>query len=395
MSLRKQGPAVPGRAKVLFVDDEENVLQAFQRNLGRRFDMETALGGRLGLEAMRARGPFAVVVADMRMPGMNGVEFLQQARVLAPDTVRIMLTVNADLRTAQDALNQGNIFLFLSKPCALEDLVEALENAIRLHQTVTAERELLQRTLAESVQLLVDTLGMLQGPSFARTGPTAELAFRVAQELGAANAWEIRLAALLGSIGIVTLPPELVDRFESGQVVGAEEEDLLRCLPEISAGILGSIPRLELITQIVLYQGKYFDGSGFPEDGIQGEAIPLGARILVAASAFTALRLDYGAAQAALEEMRQHEGCFDPKVLMALERVVDRDLREVAAPASPMGLADLEPMDLLAEPVTTRDGEELIPAGVRLSRALLERLDHHQRLQGLREPVRVHRAAKP
>jgi response regulator RpfG family c-di-GMP phosphodiesterase len=395
MNLRNQGPLAPGRAKVLFVDDEENVLMAFQRNLGRRFAMETALGGREGLGAMQARGPFAVVVADMRMPGMNGVEFLRQARVLAPDTVRIMLTGNADLRTAQDALNEGNIFLFLTKPCAMEDLVEALENAIRQHEIVTAEKELLERTLAESVQLLVDTLGMLQGPAFARTGPTAELALRIARELGAADAWEIRVAAMLASVGIVTLPPELVERFESGETLSPEEQDLLQRLPEISAGILGCIPRLENITQIVLYQGQYYDGSGFPDDGIRGPALPLGARILVAASAFTALQSAYDSPEAALEEMRQQEGCFDPGVLAALVQVVGRDLREASAPPSPTGLADLEPMDLLAEPVSTRDGEQLAPAGVRVSRALLERLGHHHRLQGLREPILVYRAAKP
>jgi response regulator RpfG family c-di-GMP phosphodiesterase len=274
----------------------------------------------------------------------------------------------------------------------MNDLVEALENAIRQYRTVTAEKELLERTLAESVQLLVDTLGMLQGPAFARTGPTAEFAFRVALDLEAPDAWEIRLAAMLAAIGLVTLPSELVDRVEAGAALDADEQDLLQCLPEISAGILGHIPRLESITQIVLYQGKYFDGTGFPQDGIRGEALPLGARILAAASAFTALRSAYGCPEPALEEMRQQEGCFDPNVLAALERVVGQDLLENSVPASPMALADLEPMDLLAEPVSTRDGVELVPAGTRLSRALLERLDHQQQLQGLREPILVRRS---
>ena len=71
-------------------------------------------------------GPFAVVVADMRMPGMDGVEFLQHVKEMSPDTVRIMLTGNADMQTAIDAVNKGNIFRFLTKPCPYETMTVAV-----------------------------------------------------------------------------------------------------------------------------------------------------------------------------------------------------------------------------------------------------------------------------
>jgi DNA-binding NtrC family response regulator len=92
------------------VDDEVNILSGIARQQRKRFDIWTAVGGKKGLEVMKEEGPFAIVVADMNMPGMNGIEFLSEVRKCYPDTVRMMLTGNADQQTAVDAVNQGAIF---------------------------------------------------------------------------------------------------------------------------------------------------------------------------------------------------------------------------------------------------------------------------------------------
>ena len=86
--------------KILCVDDEPNILQAYQRSLRKDFQIDTADGGEQALALMASAGPYAVIVSDMRMPGMDGVQFLTSARALAPETVRIMLTGNADQKTA-------------------------------------------------------------------------------------------------------------------------------------------------------------------------------------------------------------------------------------------------------------------------------------------------------
>ena len=86
--------------KILFVDDEPNILSAYQRQSRRQFTIETALGGELGLAAISTHGPYAVIVADMRMPSMDGIQFLSKVKTIAPDSVRMMLTGNADQQTA-------------------------------------------------------------------------------------------------------------------------------------------------------------------------------------------------------------------------------------------------------------------------------------------------------
>src|ERR1039458_7392095 len=103
--------------KILLVDDEPRVIEALQRSLRTEFNLQIAEGPENGLRALAHNGPFAVVVSDLRMPGMNGVQFLARVRASSPETIRVMLTGQADMNDAIAAINEGNIFRFLTKPC--------------------------------------------------------------------------------------------------------------------------------------------------------------------------------------------------------------------------------------------------------------------------------------
>ena len=127
---------------VLSVDDEPNVLDGVKRNLRRDFRVVTAAGGAAGLRAFE-EAAFAAVVSDLRMPGMDGIEFLGRVRDVSPDTTRILLTGNADLTAAVSAVNEGNIFRFLTKPCPPDVLISAVTMAVDQQRLLTAERELL------------------------------------------------------------------------------------------------------------------------------------------------------------------------------------------------------------------------------------------------------------
>jgi FixJ family two-component response regulator len=131
--------------KILFVDDEAPALDGYRRILRQQFSLSTALSGDEGLATIRSTGPYSVVISDMRMPGMNGSEFLAQVRSKSPDSVRMLLTGHADLDSAIDAVNRGNIFRFLTKPCEKESLVEAILSGLAQYHTVAAEKELVRK----------------------------------------------------------------------------------------------------------------------------------------------------------------------------------------------------------------------------------------------------------
>jgi CheY-like chemotaxis protein len=131
--------------KILFVDDEALALDGYRRILREEFSLSTALGGVEGLAAIRSTGPYAVVISDMRMPGMNGSEFLAQVRSKSPDSARMLLTGHADLDSAIDAVNRGNIYRYLTKPCEKELLVEAILSGVAKYNSVVAEKELVRK----------------------------------------------------------------------------------------------------------------------------------------------------------------------------------------------------------------------------------------------------------
>ena len=132
--------------RVLFVDDDPKILAAFQRQLRKKVTIETVESGADGLELLRRDGPFSLVVTDYCMPGMNGIEFLGRAREIAPETVRMLLTGSADLGAAIQAVNQGNIFRFLTKPCSPDNLLEAVQAGIHEYRRTHKERKFNKRS---------------------------------------------------------------------------------------------------------------------------------------------------------------------------------------------------------------------------------------------------------
>ena len=133
-------------AKLLFVDDDESLLASYKRQLRKQFQIETAVGGREALELIEQNGPYAVIVSDYRMPFMDGIEFLARVREIAPDTVRIMLTGSGDMQAAIQAVNEGNIFRFLTKPCSIDVQGESLNTGIEQYQQITRERDYNKKT---------------------------------------------------------------------------------------------------------------------------------------------------------------------------------------------------------------------------------------------------------
>ena len=183
------------RQKVLCVDDEPHVLEGLSQLLRRLLDVHTATSGALGLEALDRDGPFAVVLSDMRMPGMDGAAFLARVRQQAPDTVRMLLTGHADLQSAIAAVNEGQIFRFLTKPCPPDQLRAAMTEAVRQYELVTAERVLLEETLHGSIRVLTDILSMMSPRVFGRATRVKQLVDELAGGIGLPDHWPILVAA--------------------------------------------------------------------------------------------------------------------------------------------------------------------------------------------------------
>jgi len=379
-------------ARILCVDDEPAVLSAFERGLRGRFEVDTAASGADGLQLVATRPPYAVIVSDMRMPGMDGIQFLAEVKERAPDSVRIMLTGNSDLDTAIQAVNEGNIFRFLCKPCPTDVLVRALEAGVQQHRLITAEKELLTKTLCGSVKMLSDVLALANPTAFGRAARVRRIVQRLAAELKIAQAWELELAATLSQIGLLALPPETLEKLYHGHALVGEEVRMFASHPGIGRDLVANIPRLERIAEIIAYQEKCFDGSGFPTDDRKGADIPLGARILKAALDFDGLCMSGLTPAEALGRMSQRAARYDPSVLAALQAAYRV---EVPCEVRRVRVADLTGAMIIAEDVRSATGLLLVSRGQEATPSLRERLKNLARLVGVQEPIRVMIPVRP
>lgn len=378
--------------KILCVDDEASILAAYQRNFRKTVTLDVAIGGAEGLAAIQKNGPYAVIISDMNMPGMDGIQFLACTKEIAPDSVRMMLTGANDLATAMHAVNQGSIFRFLTKPCPPEVLAKAIEDGLRQYRLVTAERELLEKTLAGCMGVLTEILSLVDAESFGQAEALRNDIRALAHHLKITDTWELEIAAMLARIGSVTVPPIVAVKSKAGRPLSPVEQDMLLRVPEVGSMLLANIPRLENVARIVLYVEKRFDGSGFPPDSITGEQIPMGARILrflfdLAASERTGITRG-----AALELIRQQTGAHDPQVLaagVACHAHPTTGAAVLVAEIKPVSLGRLRPGQILRCDIRTADGQLLIANGQTISAPMIERLANYARIMQIQEPILV------
>jgi len=370
--------------KILFVDDEPSVLDGYKRLLGRDLLVDTAVGGALGLAAIAECGPYAVVISDMRMPQMDGAQFLAKVRDVAPAAVRLALTGYVDIETAMYAVNEGSIFRFLTKPCSKENLLKAIEDALVQHRLVVAEKELLEQTLRGSVSVLSEVLSFSNPAAFGRAMRLHRVVQHVARKLDLKSTWQFEIAAMLSQLGCVTLPPELVSAAYAGERLAQEDQKRYETHPTVAWEMLSRIPRMEAIAQMIAAQHN-------PKPEIKAKTpeekreIEFGIQLLHAGLEVES-HLSRGLSLVdAVRMLRASAKSIDLSILQTLD-----DLE----PSIPMQVRECDVTDLavgmiLAEDLRNSNGLLVVAKGQELTYRWIERLKEHWRRSIIGKRVRV------
>lgn len=365
---------------VLFVDDDQHLLDSIRRQYRKSFDLQIAVGGEEGLRMLREHGPFAVVVSDYQMPGMNGITFLKGVREQSPDSVRIMMTGNADLQSAINAVNDGHVFRYLTKPCSAEALTEGIRAALDQYRLRLAERYLLEETLRGSIEVMVDVLALANPFAFGRSTRVRGYVRQMAIHMGLENIWQYETAALLSQIGCVAIPSALIERVAAGLELTPEQSVMFERHTEVARDLLSKIPRLEVVAEIIARQNQKDVSKEINDD------IRRGAQILAAALAFDEF-ISLGAArQQALDAVQKGKGSWDTTVLEALATVTLPGQGKVA---KMLTIAKLRVGMIVDANVMNKGGMVLVGKGHQISQGTLVRLINHAQLGGVVEPIRV------
>ena len=264
--------------RILCVDDVPAVLTSIGITLRKDYDVHTATSGDQALR-MLAENEYTVLCTDMRMPGMMGNELLKRAIELYPEMTRIVFTGEPGRDIAANAVNDGQIFRFLTKPCPPDKLKAAIEAGVAQHQLVSAERVLLQETLIGCIKVLIDVLSITNPVAFGRASRIKRLTKELANELGLRGFWQLDAAALLSQLGYLSLPTETVEKLYHGDALTPEEKVLAAGVPAVARKLLGHIPRLEPVLQI-LSGPNSTDQSALQNTDSHQPNLELGAKVL-------------------------------------------------------------------------------------------------------------------
>lgn len=301
--------------KVFLVDDDANLLSALARQFRKRFDLLTAEGGEETLEHSFKDDPVAVVVSDMRMPDMDGLELLQEVRKISPDTVRIMLTGNADQKTALDAINQGSIFRFYSKPCPPEVLAEGIEEGIAEYKRVVAEKEIFNSTFTGALKALTALLSIADPDGVRRSEKIRRWTNILIPHLKIKQSWRLSVAAMMCPLGCISVAPEIKTKMRERWAMSDEEKQIVDSAQASARDLIANIPRLKSVAKIVylLYKGE--DGSG-PPYGLGGRTnVPKESKILKILSDLELLSPGPLPTRQSYELLLKNEGEYDAELL--------------------------------------------------------------------------------
>jgi len=306
--------------KILFVDDNVNLLESIKRSFHGRFNIFTAASGNDGLDLLDREGPFTLVVSDYKMPAMNGVEFLEKIHEKYPDTIRMMLTGEADIYAVIDVINKSTIFRFINKPCPVSILGEILEKGLEQYRLVnmekrkneeidTAYKQLLQyaKALNETVSNLknknrelnnayYDTINRLVVASEYKDEDTHDHIVRMsrysallAEKAGFSGEFveNILFASPMHDIGKIGIPDTIL--MKPGKLADDEFNNMKKHTI-IGSKILENSKAeiLKLAASIALTHHEKWNGKGYPY-GTSGEEIPVAGRIAAIADTFDAL----------------------------------------------------------------------------------------------------------
>lgn len=377
-----------GRGRILCVDDEPHVLDGLSAILRPHFKVTTDQGGVAGIATLKAQGPFSIVVSDLKMPLVNGAAFLRLVREASPDTVRVLLTGDSDMDGAAQAVNEGQVYRFLIKPCPSDLLIATLKAAEEHYRLVTAERILKEQTLRGSINLLMEILALSNPERYGQAIRVRKRITELASRLELPDQWQLEVAALLSQIGHVTLPGRTINKLHLGLILNEEEQRMVDRLPSVTDQLLANIPRMEPIREIIRHRERRFDGHDRGASGPKGEELPLGSRLLKLVLDFDTLEDQGMSIKKAITTMQSRVGWYDPALLSTLIGMFVKPQKKGPSFLE-VRLSELKLGMVFAEDVKSRSGALLIARGHEVTASLLERIQNGSSDLGIQEPLLV------
>ncbi len=300
-------------ADILVIDDEAHVLNGLRRTFRGDMSVEIAESGEDAVALAADGGNYRAIVCDLRMRGMDGIETLHRIRTYLPASPRILLTGHADAEVLQRAINEAAVFRVIEKPCSRTMLEAAIFEALSVHTATQEQIRITEKSVLSVIRVVQRILADFDlGPGRFRPR-IRSLARIVAEHTQASKSWELDAALELSTINLLKL--------EADKLCGRYSDVNDRF--DFARGIFASIPRLQKVAEAIHFKDKNFDGTGYPANLLNGDAIPPLGRVLRLMLEYERL-LESGLPEhAALADLQSRQRLFDPVMLDILAAEVE------------------------------------------------------------------------
>ncbi len=424
---------------ILFVDDETNILNSLKRLFrGGGYHILAATNGEEALEKLD-NNQISLVISDQKMPGMSGVELLHQVRKRSPDTIRIILTGYADIKAAMEAINQGEVYRFVTKPWDPTEIRIIVSQALRQYDLIAENKKLYQLTdrqnrelkglnnelerkvflrtkeislkneelnrlyrnlekgFFDSIRIFVDLIE-LYNPFFGGHSKRTALFSRLIAakyELKEKELESIETAGMLHDIGMIGIPQRITD-MPFGELEG-EDKAIYEQHPVLGQITLGPIERFKEIGSFIRSHHERFDGKGFPDE-LKGESIPLAARIIAVADIYDKIK-ERGLSprsspsnQDALKYLKDESGTiFDPQVVTHFLSVLHNLKVNASRKEMAISLGELKKDMVLSRDIYTSNGRFLAVKGTILNEAYIQKIHNYHRINPINGKIYVYK----
>ncbi len=418
-------------ATLLFVDDESNILSSLKRlfrPLG--YQIHTATSGAEGLDLL-AREPIDLIVSDMRMPEMDGAEFLEKAAQRWPDTIRILLTGYSDIGSTIAALNNGQIYRYVSKPWEEHELTLAVQQALKLkhledekarlealtqsqnealtelnttlEERVVARTEEVRQTMGfleeahnslknqytTSVKIFANLIELRENTTVESAGHSRRVAEQAKQlgismQLPEDEVQDLFFAALLHDVGKIALPDALLKR--PYNEMNPHERKEFEKHPTLGQAALIALEPLHNAADLIRAHHEHINGSGYP-DRLRGEQIPLGARILLIVDDYNALLTGsltghrHGPLEARDFLFKECNHRYDSRIVDHFIQLLETDKPETSTEQC-LKSNTLKDNMVLSRDLVDHNGVLLLSKGHRLNDNLINKIDQLEKTLG-------------
>jgi response regulator RpfG family c-di-GMP phosphodiesterase len=376
------------KEKVLFVDDDVNVLSSMNRRFRKTLDLSTAQSGPDALALLaKSGGDYAVVISDMKMPKMSGARLLEEIQKLYPDIIGIILTGHADVESAVIAVNQGRTFRFLTKPCKPEDIGQAIVDAIKQYRLVHAEQSLLKETLTGSVSMLTELVGISDPLLFYQSGKVKQITAFLLDQMNIEDKWEFEVAAMFANLGYISIPQPLLKKHFSSAVLEPSEQIIVDAAETFSAQLVKHIPRLENVASMLDDRNCGHNiGSQTPYHAIE-DRIKFGGSLVRITTDFVTLLMQGVSIADAVATLAKKKDKYDSYLLKLITGYQDAD--ESDGDVISLDAEQLVAGMILLQDVKTNQGVLLLKQNQQLTEAALLKLIMSARNKTLVQPILV------